>query len=410
MRAPNNKTHPQDRVSVPMKQLLLRNDRRLKDRLTIDRHHIGQWDSANIDTGDIVGDEHDDPQHDVVPQLDFRMPSSDSLTCRHESQVPQSPLPQTPSRGAKLDHDMPSGLTASSVSRSTPFPAANALPHGPLHKPTISLTNDGRGQLPLDLGKLAHELRTPIGAIVALAEVMRDERFGALGNARYKGYANDIHQTARHALAVLSAMLDAGPGPNGQADPRGQMSFEQIELNALARGCVSGLQPVASKAGLSLRTALNPQPLHLFADRRSIKQIVLNLLSNALRFTPPSGTITVATSNIAAPVASPNEPTQQPVAGEFRLDVRDTGIGMSPALIADLLSRDIDATPVDNAQHRNGADQNGIGLPMAIALAEAHGGHISITSDADGSTVSLHLPSTSNRSVAAPSASAKPLD
>jgi Histidine kinase-, DNA gyrase B-, and HSP90-like ATPase/His Kinase A (phospho-acceptor) domain len=384
-----------------MKQLLLfRNDRLLKDRLTNDRR-----DSANTVTSDIVEDVHDDPQPDVVPQLDFRMPSSEALVSRNESQAAQ-----TPSRGAKLDHSMPSGLTASSVSRSKPFPADDALQHAPLHTPTIDLTNDGRGQLPLDLDKLAHELRTPIGAIVALAEVMRDERFGALGNARYKGYANDIHQTARHALAVLSAMLNAGPGPNGHADPRGHMTFEQIELNALARGCVSGLQPVASKAGLSLRTALNPQPLYLLADRRSIKQIVLNLLSNALRFTPAGGTITVATSNIAAPLASPNEPKQKPVAGEFRLDVRDTGIGMSAALIVDLLSRDIDTTLVDNAQHRNGAGQNGIGLPMARALAEAHGGRISITSDADGSTVSLHLPSTSNRSIAAPSAPAKPLD
>jgi signal transduction histidine kinase len=229
--------------------------------------------------------------------------------------------------------------------------------------------------LPPDLAKLAHELRTPIGAIVALAEVMRDERFGALGNPRYKGYANDIHQSARHALAVLTAMLDAGPGPNGRADPRGQMSFEPLELNALARGCVSGLQPMAAQSGIQLRTALNPRPLPLRADRRSIKQILLNLLANALKFTPAGGTITVATSS--STVEGPVDRTM------LRLDVRDTGIGMSADLIADVLGRNIDATPAS------------VGLPLARALAEAHGGHIAIASDGNGTTVSVHLPSAS---------------
>jgi signal transduction histidine kinase len=234
-----------------------------------------------------------------------------------------------------------------------------------------------------DLAKLAHELRTPLGAIVALSEVMRDEQFGALGNPRYKGYANDIHQSARHALAVLTAMLDADPVQDGRADPRGRMTFEAVELNALARGCVSGLQPVAANARVNLRTALNPRPLPLIADRRSIKQIVLNLLANALKFTPAGGTITVATSIRAGAQAGDQAGSHSP--GGVRIDVRDTGCGMTGALIAEVLGRSIDST--------SDAAGTGVGLPLAQALAEANGGHITITSQpGSGTTVSLHLP------------------
>jgi signal transduction histidine kinase len=148
---------------------------------------------------------------------------------------------------------------------------------------------------------------------------------------------------------------------------------------------------VAAKAGVSLRTALNPQPLHLHADRRSLKQIILNLLSNALKFTPSGGTITVA-SSVITDNASPSA-----TVGTVRIDVRDTGSGMSAALIAEVLSRDLDTVSAHEPKRTAG-----IGLPMARALAEAHGGHISIASDHEGTTVSLHLPQTSSR---APTAS-----
>jgi hypothetical protein len=300
-----------------------------------------------------LGGEQGEASPEAVPQLDFRMPIT-----------PIGPTTSTPA-------DLKQAFGA---------PNANPVP------PSV---------LGPDLGKLAHELRTPLAAIVALAEVMRDEQFGALGNARYKGYANDIHQSARHALAVLTAMLDAGPGANGHSDPRGRMSFERVELNALARGCVSGLQPVAAKSRVHLRTALNPHLLALTADRRSLKQIVLNLLANALRFTPAGGTITVVTA-VVAEVAPDGK-------GYFRIDVRDTGTGMTSAEIADVLGRDIDR-PAGPAEPGNPAGQSpdqGVGLPLARALAEAHNGTISIVSEPGaGTTVSVRLPSTSGMKTA----------
>jgi signal transduction histidine kinase len=276
------------------------------------------FEAAKPKTGGRESDDQfavDDRQFIEVPQLDFRMPSLKHPFSRPAESALKFVRAPVPRQGANLEHDALAGQSARGEPR--PHVRTSALDDTSRH--VTSLRDTSPEHLPLDLGKLAHELRTPIGAIVALAEVMRDERFGALGNPRYKGYANDIHQSARHALAVLTAMLDAGPGQNGHADPRGQMAFEPIELNALARSCVSGLQPVAAKAGIHLRTALNQQPLHLTADRRSLKQIVLNLLSNSLKFTPAGGTVTVATSAT----------TDHPVG--FRLDVRDTGIGMTEA-------------------------------------------------------------------------------
>jgi signal transduction histidine kinase len=298
-------------------------------------------------------------EHQAVPQLDFRMP------------LPSIPTVAAAGPGANVQH-----VTYAPVAVPEVKPDAVLLPEFP---------EAAAGSGP-DLGKLAHELRTPLGAIVALAEVMRDEQFGALGNARYKGYANDIHQSAHHALAVLTAMLDAGPGPNGHPDPRGRMTFERVELNALARGCVSGLQPVAAKAKIHLRTALNAHPLYLTADRRSLKQIILNLLANALRFTPHGGTITVATS------VKPGDALFKD--GYFQLDVRDTGAGMTKVQVADVLHRSIDALPGRPVSSEQGhGNEQGVGLPLAKALAEAHSGLIMIASEpGTGTTVSLALP------------------
>ena len=218
-------------------------------------------------------------------------------------------------------------------------------------------------------GKLAHELKTPLSAILAAAEIMRDERLGSMGNRRYLGYASDIHDSARHALNVIAKMLDGG-APIAASAP----VFEATDLNELARRVVSSMMPLAKGRQLTLELDLEARLPHVVADPVSLRQILINLLSNALKFTPAGGDVHVATGYLDN--------------GAVFLVVRDTGEGMTPNVMARAFDGDLAiADPERNAQRPGGG--YGIGLPLVRRLVEANHADIEIDSAPDKGTVVL---------------------
>lgn len=214
-----------------------------------------------------------------------------------------------------------------------------------------------------DLARLAHELRTPLAAIVALAEVMRDERLGAMGNARYLGYAGDIMASAQHALEVLSAALEIGPRAGGGEDlPRAPH-----DVNAIVAACASQLRPLAEREGVRLTAMLAAQMPTIATNERALRQIMINLFSNALRHTPAGGEISFVTGHR--------------LEREARIEVRDTGSGMDEAEVeAALAGRTV------NAREPSPSGSMGLGLPLVKALAHASGARLTIDSQPGAGT------------------------
>lgn len=210
---------------------------------------------------------------------------------------------------------------------------------------------------PADIARLAHELRTPLAAIAALSEIMRDERLGPIADPRYRAYAADIHHSAQQALSVLTSYLETGVRLTEPA----AMSFAELAPDMEAERSVSALQPVAARAGVALDMTSDPGLPRLIADRRSVRQILDNLIFNAIKFTPPGGRIVVSAT------CARN--------GPLALTVIDTGDGISPDDLARLLARC--ASPEPARPHRGGG---GMGLPLVKALAVANGGEMQISS------------------------------
>ena len=140
------------------------------------------------------------------------------------------------------------------------------------------------------LAKVSHEVRTPLNSIIGFAELMAQERFGPIGNARYKGYVDDIHQSGLYALSLLNDLLDISKIEAGKFE----LNFTAVEVPELVEDCVGSLQPLAKRERIVLRTSLQPELPTVVADPRRLKQILLNLLTNAIKFTKEGGQVIVS--------------------------------------------------------------------------------------------------------------------
>jgi len=215
------------------------------------------------------------------------------------------------------------------------------------------------------LAKVSHEIRTPLNAMTGFAEVIMAERFGPIGNERYREYVKDIHAAGTHLVSMLNDLLDLSRIESGKA----QLNFANISLNDLTQQCVGIMQPQANKARIIIRTALTPALPQVVADERSLRQIVLNLLSNSIRLTGPGGQVIVST------VFSD--------AREAVLRVRDTGAGMSEKDIRTALEP-FQQTATSGSF---GSGGTGFGLPLTKAIAEANRANFSISSAPNAGTL-----------------------
>ncbi len=219
------------------------------------------------------------------------------------------------------------------------------------------------------LAKISHEIRTPLNAILGFAQVIMEERFGPIGNERYKDYLKDIHSSGALVMSLVNDLLDLSKIEAGKVE----LSFESVDANRIVSECVSIMQPQAASARVVIRLSLAPQLPHIRADERSLRQIVLNLLSNAIKFTHTGGQVIVSTALTDANLAA--------------LRIRDTGVGMSEEEIGVALEP---FRQVAKSRHLRGT---GLGLPLTKALVEANGAFFSIKSKVhEGTLVEVAFP------------------
>jgi signal transduction histidine kinase len=207
------------------------------------------------------------------------------------------------------------------------------------------------------LAKVSHEVRTPLNSIIGFTELMLQERFGTIGNARYRGYVEDIHQSGLYALSLLNDLLDISKIEAGKFE----LNFTAVDVSELVEECASSMQPLAKRARIVLRTSLAPDLPTVVADPRRLKQILLNLLTNAIKFTREGGQVILSGSMID---------------GELRLRVRDNGVGMSKDEIAFAMQpfNQLDTAP----RKQTGT---GLGLPVTKALVDANRARLVLTSE-----------------------------
>lgn len=221
------------------------------------------------------------------------------------------------------------------------------------------------------LAKVGHEIRTPMNAIIGFAEVMQEERLGPIGNAKYKEYLGDIRTSGLHVVSLVNDLLDLSKIEAG----RMELNFNATDINAVVTGCVGLIQPQATQHRVLVRSQLAAKLPLVVADERSIRQILLNLLSNATRFTPTGGQVLVA--------------TVLQDTGEAIIRIRDTGVGMTPTEIEQAL----ESYRQVGTKRENGG--TGLGLPLSKALAEANRANFSIRSaPGEGTTVEISFPPT----------------
>jgi PAS domain S-box-containing protein len=221
------------------------------------------------------------------------------------------------------------------------------------------------------LANMSHELRTPLNAIIGFAEIIQMEMLGAVGNGRYLEYAADIGTSGHHLLNLINDLLDLSKIEAGKLE----LHESWVDVPATVETCLRFVKERALNHGVTLATELIGALPPLWADERAMKQILLNLMSNAVKFTPRDGRVTV----------------RAVIDGErrLRLAVSDTGIGIAEKDMPRVLEA---FGQIDSAMNRKHAG-TGLGLPLTRRLIELHGGEFAIESEVGrGTTVSASFP------------------
>lgn len=219
------------------------------------------------------------------------------------------------------------------------------------------------------LANMSHELRTPLNAIIGFSEMLTDELFGPL-TAKQAEYLQDIHSSGQHLLKLVNDILDLAKVEAGQL----KLALEPVEIGEVVYECIRLLRDRAEEHKQRLRVAVAPDLPTLRADRLRVKQVLLNLVSNAIKFTPRASEVTVAVARNGEGIL---------------IQIADTGIGMRPEDI-DLALQPFWQVDTSLARKYEGA---GLGLPLAKTVIDLHGGRLSIDSKPGiGTTVEVWLP------------------
>ena len=220
------------------------------------------------------------------------------------------------------------------------------------------------------LANMSHELRTPLNAIIGFSEVMTHEMFGPVGSARYLEYAGLIHESGGHLLELINGILDMSKIEAGKF----QLSEEKFDLEDIASQSVRFVKIQADRKGVDMKMDVGANCHHVFADKRAVKQILVNLLTNGVKFTPRGGQVHLSATRDDTGV---------------EITVADTGVGISPADLKRL------GQPFEQAEGAHVRTQEGTGLGLALvkALSAMHGGEAVIESRlGEGTAVRVRLP------------------
>ncbi|HUT48063.1 MAG TPA: HAMP domain-containing sensor histidine kinase [Alphaproteobacteria bacterium] len=221
------------------------------------------------------------------------------------------------------------------------------------------------------LTNVSHELRTPLNAIIGFSEVMSKGMLGPIDNAKYLEYATDISNSGHHLLALINDILDLAKIEAGKLELREEL----VDLRSVISACFAIMKERAHLAEIQMKATLPDALPPLLVDELKLKQIVINMLSNAVKFTPRGGHV-----RIAAAIED----------GDLVIRIADTGIGIAP----DDIQKALDPfTQIDSSLARR-YEGTGLGLPLAKRLIELHDGKLAIESvPGAGTCITLTFPS-----------------
>jgi len=219
------------------------------------------------------------------------------------------------------------------------------------------------------IANMSHELRTPLNAIIGFSELISAEVLGALRPAKYRDYVQDIHASGRHLLQIVDDVLHLSRIEAGRFEP----AIERLRVGEATAECIRMVEVLGATRGISLKVISAPD-MDVLADRRALRQILINVLSNAVKFSPADGCVEIFWSAEG---------------GECALQIRDHGCGMPPDVLNDLGKPFVQAEPAFSRQYQG----TGLGLALSFKLAEAMGGSIAVNSQLEtGTAVTLRVP------------------
>ena len=221
------------------------------------------------------------------------------------------------------------------------------------------------------MANMSHELRTPLNAIIGFSGTIKEETFGPIGNDKYREYLDDIHYSGQHLLELINDILDASAIEAGALE----LHEENVSLSNVVEASVRIIRPRADKGQVTVTSSIGPEIPQIYIDKRRVMQVLLNLLSNAVNFTPEGGEVSISSWL--------NED------GSLAIAVGDTGIGMDEEEVKKALSA---FGQVDSGLGRK-HEGSGLGLPLSKGLIELHGGTLEIKSEkGHGTLVTVTFP------------------